>query len=713
LDIRLESDWHIGSGEGIPGSTDRTVLRDENGLPYIPGKTLTGILRKSAKLAASVYGNKGNGSKGSKNKDDADWDDVFLSLFGDQSRRARIGIGDAVFSDSLKNNILQHEELASALFIVQPGVKVDAKTGTSMPDFLFTREEVRGGVTLHAEIIEIDGPLSKQENKLLLMATQAARGLGGNCNRGGGKCKMTLEPDKTPQGQATGGGPNLKNIKANGGFVELEFLLETLQPVIVKRASTGVVVQSETFIPGTQLIRHFVERIPDEAAQAQIWTAVMEGTFSVGAFYPEVNGCVTYPAPPAQNAEELIPNLPASPGASVMYRTRGVVQGNRGFFTYQAIKSGQKFRGTLRITEALWKELGTKGRSALVQANYASIGLSKKDEYGRTKITCSRQAAPIPCNSKKENKGKKDNKEKDKDNNKENFMVYLASDVLVRNKETLAFTSDVADFKKSMEETLGIPLDDDPQRVHCVRWGRRESWHSVWNLPRPSLVYLQAGSVFFFKSPKLPQNFDWSDAGNKLLSGIGDRVGEGYGRVLLNPQFPAPLGAAADDAGDNASGNDVPAGGHSLDLAAPDLEFFALLKKECLKTAFRKFSRKYITRYINNNEDPKKFFPNLNLKGISSRQIGILRRSAVMIVEQQNIAPFADLGGRDIPQTWRQFIAKSDLWGVVEDPGLQNLITQTLKDELKIFTLSAFLDTLCEFSLDAQYHSQKREEAAQ
>ena len=80
LKIEFQSDWHIGSGAGIPGSVDRQVLRDSQGLPYIPGKTLTGILRDAAEFITDIRGEK-----------------VSLKLFGNQlddetAQRAKIGI---------------------------------------------------------------------------------------------------------------------------------------------------------------------------------------------------------------------------------------------------------------------------------------------------------------------------------------------------------------------------------------------------------------------------------------------------------------------------------------------------------------------------------------------------------------------------------------------------------------------------------------------
>ena len=54
LRLTFDSDWHVGSGAGILGSVDRQVLRDEEGFPYVPGKTLTGVLRDAAEWIADV-----------------------------------------------------------------------------------------------------------------------------------------------------------------------------------------------------------------------------------------------------------------------------------------------------------------------------------------------------------------------------------------------------------------------------------------------------------------------------------------------------------------------------------------------------------------------------------------------------------------------------------------------------------------------------------
>src|SRR5436305_11235216 len=52
LRLEMKSDWHIGAGAGRPGDVDRLVRRDEDDLPFVPGKTLTGIWRDACERVA-------------------------------------------------------------------------------------------------------------------------------------------------------------------------------------------------------------------------------------------------------------------------------------------------------------------------------------------------------------------------------------------------------------------------------------------------------------------------------------------------------------------------------------------------------------------------------------------------------------------------------------------------------------------------------------
>lgn len=47
ITIRFFSQWHCGSGTSAGADVDELVVKDKNGMPYIPGKTLKGLIREA------------------------------------------------------------------------------------------------------------------------------------------------------------------------------------------------------------------------------------------------------------------------------------------------------------------------------------------------------------------------------------------------------------------------------------------------------------------------------------------------------------------------------------------------------------------------------------------------------------------------------------------------------------------------------------------
>ena len=41
------TDWHCGSGLAAGADVDTLVVKDKNGLPFVPGKTLKGLIREA------------------------------------------------------------------------------------------------------------------------------------------------------------------------------------------------------------------------------------------------------------------------------------------------------------------------------------------------------------------------------------------------------------------------------------------------------------------------------------------------------------------------------------------------------------------------------------------------------------------------------------------------------------------------------------------
>ena len=47
-EIRFLSQWHCGSGLAAGADVDSLVVKDKNNLPYVPGKTIKGLVREAA-----------------------------------------------------------------------------------------------------------------------------------------------------------------------------------------------------------------------------------------------------------------------------------------------------------------------------------------------------------------------------------------------------------------------------------------------------------------------------------------------------------------------------------------------------------------------------------------------------------------------------------------------------------------------------------------
>jgi CRISPR-associated protein Csx10 len=223
--IRIEflSDWHVGSGLGRPGDVDRLVLRDEDGLPLLPAKTLTGILRDAAERVAV-------GLDGGQPDSQTGWYAWVRHLFGDQPnlaaqrpeepdeeaaqqgtdddeaelvdaapREAVLAIRPGRLPDDLRRCLRSPERqvLREALVSTKPGVTIDPQTRTAMDKHLRFEEMVRGGLVFEARAgwngsRLPDAPSRAAATSLLVAAARLAERLGGKRRRGSGRVRITL-----------------------------------------------------------------------------------------------------------------------------------------------------------------------------------------------------------------------------------------------------------------------------------------------------------------------------------------------------------------------------------------------------------------------------------------------------------------------------------------------------------------------------------------
>lgn len=143
----IKSDWHIGCGKEGGAYADALTLKDTNRLPYIPGKSIKGLLRDAFQTAA-----------------DCSWfgtnsDTVVSYLFGEEDRegtikQGMIQVSSAMLSTDETEFLTSHssgKNVADHLYRVIQSTAIDQKNGVAKHTSLRSIE-VTVPMTLSAEI---------------------------------------------------------------------------------------------------------------------------------------------------------------------------------------------------------------------------------------------------------------------------------------------------------------------------------------------------------------------------------------------------------------------------------------------------------------------------------------------------------------------------------------------------------------------------------
>lgn len=179
--IQLLSHWHTGSGLSAGAESDAEVLKDDNDLPFIPGKTIKGLLKDALEEMPNMD------------------EKIIQAIFGyeekDKNEKViRTHKGKAFFSNATLGKAEREEitpKMADFLFRNVSSTKIN-KNGVAENKSLRTME-VCMPVVLEGEISGLE---DENEQKAMTNALKWVRHLGVNRNRGLGRCKFIVEPEK-------------------------------------------------------------------------------------------------------------------------------------------------------------------------------------------------------------------------------------------------------------------------------------------------------------------------------------------------------------------------------------------------------------------------------------------------------------------------------------------------------------------------------------
>jgi hypothetical protein len=153
--------WHLGSGVSAGAALDSLVVKDSDGLPYVPGKTIKGLLREMVELLDN---------------------EKVKEIFGDEgANSANSYFSNATLDEGTRAYLSSQPELIKNLFSKVTSTQID-ENGLAIDGSL--REiEVTIPLTLYGEI-------QSSEDELILNAMGMIKQIGLNRNRGLGRCEI-------------------------------------------------------------------------------------------------------------------------------------------------------------------------------------------------------------------------------------------------------------------------------------------------------------------------------------------------------------------------------------------------------------------------------------------------------------------------------------------------------------------------------------------
>lgn len=183
--IEFHTDWHCGSGLAAGADVDALVVKDEKGMPFIPGKTIKGLVREAVEEIRGLQ---------VKNLDDN-----FFDAFGFfEKDKEQMEKGSMFFTNAtLEQKKGQDEELKEYDIIVSNNAvrfmyRDIASTAIDndgiAKEHSLRKMQVVVPCTLYGEILNVPDDMADD----IIQSFGFIKRMGQNRNRGLGRCTITV-----------------------------------------------------------------------------------------------------------------------------------------------------------------------------------------------------------------------------------------------------------------------------------------------------------------------------------------------------------------------------------------------------------------------------------------------------------------------------------------------------------------------------------------
>ena len=385
-------------------------------------------------------------------------------------------------------------------------------------------------------------------------------------------------------------------------WIQVPLTITTKAPIVVPKTINGNVVSSHDHVPGTYLLRHVAQAL--EGHGFDPWAEIVTGNIRVLNATPSDGSGRGLPRPlvwcgPKSGGKERPGRLsrlneahadkirkfegkgiafrPVAQGQYVIGRDRirGVALETRthntvddvlqrptedvgGVYVYEAIPAATTLRAAVVLEPTIAGKL-PKGREARV-AGGVKLGRARRSGYGTAEIDMPGDRTEIPAPSVSRSR---------------RYALWLLSDAILRS-DSLRPGTTARDLLGTLQAAVDqiVPGSGGP-RLSFVQYRghpqvslatvRLESWQTRWGLPRPTLIGLSGGSCAIIELLDGRPSDDSSILKGLAERGIGERRGEGFGDLWLEPAdnnqigqslVLTPIEAAADAPGDEPGSSD-------------------------------------------------------------------------------------------------------------------------------------------------------------
>lgn len=190
-EIKFHTDWHCGSGLAAGADLDALVVKDKDGLPFVPGKTMKGLVREAIEEMELITGrfNENLFIQAFGNSEDRNADPKLMEKSEDYDflQKGETFFTNAELSEDEHRAIVSNNA-ARFMYRSISSTAIDNK-GIAVEHSL-RKMEVVVPCTLHGEIKNVSDELADE----VLDALRYIKRLGQNRNRGLGRC--TIEGEK-------------------------------------------------------------------------------------------------------------------------------------------------------------------------------------------------------------------------------------------------------------------------------------------------------------------------------------------------------------------------------------------------------------------------------------------------------------------------------------------------------------------------------------